>query len=142
MKKTIFILAITAFMAGTIFTSCQSSAKKVANAQDDVIKANEELNKANQEYLEDIKSYRKITAENIVANENNIAEFKARIEKDKKTAKSDYQKKIALLEQKNSDMKKKMDDYTDQGKENWEIFKAEFNNEMDEMAKALKDMQL
>ncbi|MBI5539459.1 MAG: hypothetical protein HY951_05330 [Bacteroidia bacterium] len=141
MKKTIFILAITAFIAGTILTSCQSSAKKVANAQDDVIKANEELNKANQEYLEDIKSYRKITAENIVANENNIAEFKARIEKDKKNAKSDYKKKIALLEQKNSDMKKKMDEYTDQGKENWEIFKAEFNNEMDEMAKALKELQ-
>jgi lipopolysaccharide export LptBFGC system permease protein LptF len=142
MKKTIFILAITAFIAGTIFTGCQSSAKKVANAQDDVIKANEELNKANQEYLEDIKSYRKITAENIIANENNIAEFKARIEKDKKAAKSDYKKKIALLEQKNSDMKKKMDEYTDQGKENWEIFKAEFNNEMDAMAKALKDLQL
>lgn len=142
MKKTIFILAITMFMAGTIFTSCESSAKKVAEAQDNVIKANDDLNKANQEYLEDIKSYRKIAEDNIEANSKNIAEFKARVAKDKKIAKADYIKKIEELEQKNTDLKMRIVDYKDEGKQSWEIFKSEFNNELDELAKALKDMQL
>jgi outer membrane murein-binding lipoprotein Lpp len=34
MKKLFLLLAIAAFMAGTMLTGCQSSEKKVKNAQD------------------------------------------------------------------------------------------------------------
>lgn len=37
-------------------------------------------------------------------------------------------------------MKKKMDDYNMDGKENWEKFKTEFNHDMDELGQAFKDL--
>ena len=54
-------------------------------------------------------------------------------------AKADYHNKIMELEQKNSDMKKKLDDYKTEGKQKWEIFKTEFSHDMDELGKAFND---
>ena len=49
MKKTIFTLAITTLMAAAMLTGCQSSVKKVENAQDKVQDAKDKVVKANQE---------------------------------------------------------------------------------------------
>jgi len=140
MKKTILILAASTFLFGAILTSCNSPAENVENAEENLTKANEELNAANQEYLADIESYKKITAEKIEANNKSIAEFNARIESDKKLAKADYQAKITALEQKNSDMQKRIDDYQAEGKDKWEIFKAEFSQDMENLGQAFKDL--
>jgi F0F1-type ATP synthase membrane subunit b/b' len=127
-------------MTGAIMTSCNTPAQKVENAQDKVTEANQDLDKANQEYLVDIENYRKETADKIAANNQSIAEFKARIENEKMEAKADYNNKITELEQKNSDMKMKLDDYKTEGKEKWEIFKTEFSHDMDELGKAFNDL--
>ena len=37
-------------------------------------------------------------------------------------------------------MKKKMDDYKAEGKEQWEAFKTEFSHDMDELGQAFKDL--
>ena len=140
MKKSILALAASALITGAFLTSCNTPAKKVENAENEVKEANKELDKANEEYLADIESYRKETADKIAANDRSIAEFNARIKREKMDAKADYKKKIAELEQKNSDMKKKMDDYKAEGKENWEKFKAEFSHDMEEIGKAFKDL--
>jgi hypothetical protein len=90
--------------------------------------------------LEEIKDYRKVTADNIAANEQIIADFKVRIENEKKEAKADYLTKINALEVKNSDMRMRMDNYKEDGKDNWETFKTEFSHDMDELGKAFKDL--
>jgi len=140
MKKLILTLAASTFIIGAILISCNTPAEKVENAQNNVDEANQELNEANEAYLADIEAYRVITADKIEANNKSIADFNARIEKDKKTAKDDYKKKIVELEQKNSDMKKKMDDYKAEGKDKWELFKAEFNSDMERLGSAFKDL--
>jgi hypothetical protein len=84
--------------------------------------------------------YRQETAARIAANEESIREFNARMAKDKRSAKADYKKRIADLDQKNRDMKLKMDNYKEEGKDKWLIFKAEFSHDMDEMGKAFKDL--
>lgn len=140
MKKSILCLATSAFIAGEIFTSCNTPAQKVENAQNNVTEANLDLNKANEEYLEDIEKYRKETADKIAANNLSISDFNARIENEKKEAKTDYKKKLAVLENKNNDIKKRMEDYQAEGKEKWELFKAEFNHDMNELGLALKDL--
>ena len=43
MKNQIYTLAVTALMAGTIFTGCQSSDEKVEAAQDKVQEAKQDL---------------------------------------------------------------------------------------------------
>jgi len=140
MKKSIFTLALTTFVAGTILTSCSTPAQKVETAQDNVAKANEDLNKAQDNYAADVEKFRKESDEKIATNEKSIADFDARIAKEKKEVKAEYKKKIAALEQKNTDMKKRMDDYKADGKDKWETFKTEFNAEMNELGKSLNDL--
>lgn len=50
-----------------------------------------------------------------------------------------YEKRIETLEQQNKDFRKKIEDY-EKSQTDWEIFKREFNHDMDELGKALKDL--
>lgn len=137
MKKSILVIVTSICIA---VVSCNSPVEKVKNAQEDVAVANANLDKANQEYIADILSYRKEVAQKIEANNVSIAEFKVRIEHEKKETRAEYIKKMEELEMKNSDAKKKMDEYNQEGKENWEKFKTEFNHDMEELGKAFKDL--
>jgi uncharacterized protein HemX len=140
MKKTILAFAASLLITGAMLTGCYSSGEKVENAEENVAEANKALDEANKEYLADIENYKKMTADKIKANNKNIAEFNQRIAKEKKEVKADYQKKIAELEQKNTDMQLKIDSYKAAGKDNWELFKAEFSRDMDAIGDALKDL--
>ena len=140
MKKLLTVFLTTSVLSLFILTSCSTPAEKVVNAENKVTDANKDLDKANTEYLADITSYRKETADKIAANDKSIADFNARIANEKKDAKADYKNKIDALEKKNSDMKKRMDDYKADGKDKWEIFKIEFSHDMDGLGKAFKDL--
>jgi septal ring factor EnvC (AmiA/AmiB activator) len=133
MKTTLAAISLCTFMAGAIISSCNSPAEKVENAEMDVVKADLKLAEANDEYLNDIATYKAQTADKIATNQKSIDDFNKRIATEKKEAKADYEKKIADLEAKNNDMKKKLDDYKAEGKENWEAFKAEFSQDMDNL---------
>ena len=85
-------------------------------------------------------NYRKEAADRIAANDSSIAQFKARIANEKKADRADYQKKLDVLDAKNSDLKKRMDDYKAEGKSNWQIFRAEFNHDMDALGTSIKNM--
>jgi uncharacterized protein YhaN len=117
MKTSILILATTALIF--VMASCNSSAQKVENAQNEFVEAGKTLDKATEEYAADLESYRKITASKVNANNESILEFKERIKNEKQEAKDEYNKKIADLEKKNSDIQKKMDDYKADGKARW-----------------------
>lgn len=142
MKKSILILSASALISAAFFTSCTNSGEKVENAQNNVEKANLELNLATEEYMADIEKFRTETAATIEANEKSIAEFNARIENEKIEAQAEYKSKIAELEQKNSDIKKKMAEYKAEGKEKWELFKTEFSRDMESLGKAFKDLTI
>jgi predicted RNase H-like nuclease (RuvC/YqgF family) len=144
MKVTISILALATLMAGAMLTSCQSSAKKAENARDNlqeakdnVIEAKQELNQA---LNDSIQQFKKDSKEKISNNEKIIAEFKARIAKSEKATKVKYEKTVAELEQKNNDLKKKLENYMDEGQDKWTSFKSEFNHDIDELGLALKDL--
>lgn len=138
MKKTFIVVAL--FVFAVIVGACSSPTKKVEEAQTDVIEANKELDEANAEYMADMAKYRMETAEKIAANDLIIKDLNARISNQKKNRQVEYKQKVAELEQKNMDMKRKMEDYKQDGKENWEKFKAEFNHDMDELGNAFKNL--
>jgi len=122
-----------------MFTSCDNAAQKVVKAEENVVDAEKDLQMAEEEYLADIEQYRLLSAEKIAANNRSIAEFNARIEQEKKEVRADYRSKIKELEIKNSDMKKKMDEYRVEGKDKWEIFKTEFGKDMDELGESISN---
>ncbi len=138
MKK--LIIVTTLFVSTFIVGASSSPTKKVEEAKIDVVEANTELDNAQAEYMADMAKYKTETAEKIAANDLIIKDFNDRIASQKKDAKVEYKQKVASLEHKNTDMKKKIDDYKLEGKENWEKFKTEFNHDMDELGKAFKDL--
>lgn len=140
MKKIMITTVAGTLLTAAILTSCNSPAKKVENAQENVTEAKEDLAEASKEYREDMEKYRKETAEKIEANNKSLVEFNDRIKNQKMNAKADYKNRIAELERKNSDMKRRLDEYNSDGKANWEKFKTEFSHDMDELGKAFKDL--
>jgi len=147
MRKTIFTLAIAVGIAGATFTSCQSSASKVENAEDklrdannNAIEAKMNLDETKQDSISEYQKFKKESDAKIEANEKSIAEFKARIATEKMENKAKYEESLLKLEQKNSDMKKKLSDYKEDGQEKWSSFKNEFNHDMDELGKAFNGL--
>jgi len=86
-----------------------------------------------------VEQFRKISEEQINTNEKNIAEIKVRIAKEKKENRAIYEKKLAGLEQQNRDMKKSLEEFREDGKENWRSFRTKFNHDMEKMGNAFHD---
>lgn len=137
MKSSKLLILFTALAFFTYLTSCDNAAQKVVKAEENVVDAEKELQTAEEEYLADVEQYKQLSAEKIAANERSIAEFNARIEKEKSDVKTAYKTKIKELELKNSDLKRKMDDYKVEGKDKWELFKTEFGKDMDNLSESI-----
>jgi tRNA A37 N6-isopentenylltransferase MiaA len=133
MKKSILTLAVIALFIGVVFTNCNSPKQKVENAEQDLEDASAALDKANAEYLADIEKTRKDAIIKADENAKSLADFEARISKEKASAKADYNKRIAELNAKNTDLKKRIENYQSKGKDDWEKFKSDFNREMNDL---------
>ena len=146
MKKTIFTLAVASFMFAMILSGCQSSEKKVENAQDKVQDAENNLTKANQELnmaIRDSIRQFKIESESTISTyEKNIADIKIKIAKTNKENRAAYERKLADLEQKNLEMKSKIEAFRDDENAKWAAFRREFNHDMGELGQALKDFTI
>lgn len=147
MKKIISILAVTIFATGIILSSCQSSAKKIEKAEDkvqeakkDVLDAKYDLDMARQDSITEFEQFKKEVEAKITAHEKLIAEFKARIANDKLENRAIYEKRLADLEQKNTDMKKVLAEYKVVGQTNWQLFKTEFRRDIDKLGEAFNEL--
>lgn len=140
MKTSNLIMASALVVSFMALSNCNTHEEKVEKAEENVAEANKDLEKANQEYMFDVENYRLETADKLAANERNIIEFNARIDSKKKDVTEDYKAKVAELDKKNTDMKKRMDDYKADSKEKWESFKAEFNHDMEELGQSFKNL--
>ena len=149
MKKTIFILAVTiTLMAGTIFSSCQSSIQKQEAAQDKVQDARQDLNAAQKDAsaaaqvvatAEEWKTFKSESELKIRDNEIRITELNVKMKKPGEIFDEIYEKKITNLEQQNKEMRARLVAY-EKSQSNWESFKREFNHDMDAIGQALKDL--
>ena len=149
MKKTIITLAVAVtLVAGALFTGCKSPAQKEDAAQDKVADAQEDLNAAQKDAnaaeikvatTEEWTAFKIESEGKIKDNEIRIAELKAKKNKPGKTFDKLYEERIETLEQKNMEMRARINTY-ENSQSDWETFKREFNHDMDELGKALKDL--
>ena len=130
------ILAIAAFLS---VAGCNTSAKKVENAEKNVSEAKQDLAKANSEYQADVEAYRVEVKNKIRENNQRISEITALTNYEKKESTAEYKAQIAELERKNKDMAKRMDEYKADASDGWQQFKSEFSRDMDELGLALKN---
>ena len=83
-----------------------------------------------------------LAEEKINSYEKSIGEFKARIAKETKENIAKYEKTLADLEQKASEIKRKVHEYKEEGKDKWAAYNDKFNHDLDELGKALKNFMV
>ena len=140
MKNSILYLSAFALITVTVISGCDSPAQRVTNAKNNVTDAKNNLDLANQDYMIDMENFRKKTADKIAANDKSIAEFKKNTVLKNKETNHDNVQQLAELEKRNHDLKQRMDDYNGTGKDNWETFKTQFNQDMDDFGKNFNEL--
>lgn len=147
MKKTILNLALTTFIAGTVLVGCKDATKKEEAAQDKVENAKADLNDAKEELSDarraateqEWKAFKDSTNATIAQNEVRIAQMKADLKKTGKSLDEEYAKRIQDLEDKNKEIKSKVEMYKNDTTSDWESFKKEYKHDMDDLGQSLKN---
>jgi predicted nucleic acid-binding Zn-ribbon protein len=141
MKNNIFTLAVMGLMAGTLVTGCgKTTEQKVQNARENVGDAKQDLKDAQTTYLAEWQTFKRESEQTIAANEKRIDRFKEKMDKAGPKVKAKYSKDVAVLEQRNRDLKKKLEEYKDEGQSKWEEFKTNFKHDMDGVGKTMTDL--
>jgi hypothetical protein len=145
MKKSILMLAI---MAGAMFTSCKNNAEKEADAVEDVVDANADLDKVNDDINKDavtkandaeLQTYKMEANKSISENETRIIELQTAMKNSGNTFDDNYKKSVESLVEKNTALKTRISDY-ENNQTDWETFKREFNSDMTGLGQAFKDL--
>lgn len=137
MKNKYFILAGILLIAGSLLIGCDNSRE---NAKEKVQQANQEMIDAQAQYDKEWQQFKSDAELKINANQKNIDDFKTAMKTTNKKFKAKYENLVLTLEQKNIELKKNLNAYQYVGKDNWEKFKQDFNNNMDSVGNALKGL--
>jgi len=150
MKKiTLFAVITIPLMAGIMFTGYLLSTQKHKAAQTKMLFAKEDLIAA-QEYAneavknaatpEEWNTFRNESELKIRENEIRIAELNVKLKNPAEIPDArQYEKKIAILELQNKDMKARLDAY-ERIQSDWETFKRDFNHDITAIGNELKDL--
>jgi len=138
----IIYLSVFIIIAAVILKSCNSPEGKVKAAESKVTESLQDLNKARDSYDDEVKKFRKEMEQKIADNEMKIADFNFKIANEKLKDKLEYEQKTNALELRNKTMKKKLDEYKGDNIAVWESFKSEYNNDMNELQKSIKDLEI
>jgi F0F1-type ATP synthase membrane subunit b/b' len=147
MKKSIFTLAVATIMIGSMVTSCKPNTEKEQEAQESVdsakvavTEAEDDLDEAKRAATaEEWQAFKDATNTKIEENNAKIAELKLKIKKTGKDIDKEYQRNIDTIEQKNKNLKIKIDSYKNDVNSDWNSFKRELDHDVDELGKSLKD---
>jgi len=150
MNKIIRNLVVVILIAGTALVGCKSSTKEEDASQQKVLDAKENGQGAEDTLVagkkaasaEEWQTFKNDTDSIIDVNEARIAELKLKMKKTGKSIDAKYDKNIEVLEQKNKNLKAKIEIYKNDANTDWQSFKREFNHDMNEIGQALKDLTI
>lgn len=136
MKNIYLIISVILLIAGSVFTGCDNR----DSAKEEVEKANQEMIDAQAQFEKEWQQFKSDAESKIDANQKQIDNLKAAMKETTAKFKAKYENQILTLEQKNIELKKKMNEYRYEGKDNWEKFKIDFNREVDTIIVALNEI--
>jgi chromosome segregation ATPase len=144
MKKTNYVVAIAILVAGAMWSGCDSVAKRKVAAKEDLLTARENLKQAKLEVQkvvneEEWDAFKQASEVKIRDNETRIDSLKVKLVKPGQLLDPIYEKRIETLRQKNVDLRAEIGRY-EANMSDWEKFKREFNNKIDELALAIKNI--
>ena len=140
MKNKYFILTVMMLIAGLVQTGfCINGDKYAKDYQDKDKQAHQGVKNERTGLDKDWHDFKVEAGLKIDANVKKIGEFKVKIKESGKELKAKYNKEVVILEQKNADLKIKLNGYKLDGKDKWEDFKKGFNRDMDDVGKGIKN---
>ena len=142
MKTKILTAALTTMMTIVGLTAIAQEDKKAKEARKDAAEAQKDLKEARTDSAADYQAFKKDAELKISDNKKKIAALKAKKAGDNKETNEKYNKKVAALEVKNTELKDKIDRCNDTKTSMWTSFKKEFNHDMEELGKAFKDISV
>ncbi len=144
MKKTILKhLTVSGYAEAIDLTDGELLSKKLKDAKFKLQDAKKSVEEAKQELnqvLKDsIKKIKKDSEEQIDINGKGTADYKLDFNLERDELKAKYRRMVGKLEQKESDMKMKLNKFKHLGQGKWKTVKRELRNDLDVIEKTLKD---
>ena len=140
MKKTItgsILLILVAFIYGPVFGQ---EDKEAAAARKELATAKRNLTAAKIDSAADYAAFKEKAISKIKENNKMISELRnAGPDLDKKLSKK-YEKKVLSLQRKNDGLQKQIDGSVHTKTTQWTRFKSEFNQDMNELSDAIKNI--
>ena len=125
-------------------TSCNNSptAKEedVQEATQDLIDAEADLEQAEYDSISDFNTFKESIQLKLVENQNVIDDLKLKITSKGKVERDIDEVEINKLEKRNTDLRLKIENYEQGPEQKWELFKVDFNNELDNLGQSISDM--
>ncbi|MGZ3919312.1 MAG: sll1863 family stress response protein [Bacteroidia bacterium] len=148
--KTIKFLSLVGVISLICITSCDRNKKnepviETNNPKDhvDVRVTPEENAVITEAQMEQERAEFKHNAElRIEQNNKKIEELNQKIEIADAHMRKQYRQRIEDLKERNAKARKRLTNYSDKSKSKWEEFKREFNRDIDELERALKDFTI
>lgn len=145
MKKYILKSILVTAIASLMLVGCNNSPKEkeveLEDAQEDVIDAKVALQQSKLDSINDYNTFKKSIELKIDENQKQINEIAIKVDRSNDKNRAANVKELAKLEEKNQELKTKLNEYNQQGTaEKWELFKVEVNNDIDELGKSISNM--
>ncbi len=125
-------------------TSCNNSPKAkeedLKEAKDEVVDAKADLADSKLDSIADFNKYKESIEKKLVENDKVIADLKANNQYDDKSTRALFLKQLNKLELKNADLKSKIENYKQGPEQKWELFKVDYNKDMDDLGKSISNM--
>ena len=148
MKNIQLIVISIAIATAGLFTGCDFYADRVESAELSKIEAERELDITQSEIQGEIQIFRREMADKIMENNRSVADIKRKINSgdrwsaakiDRKINRGDssvrvtQEARILDLQLENREMKRSIDNYSDLSRYNWDTFKKEFKEDIEEL---------
>ncbi len=114
--------------------------EKVGEAQDNLAEAKEDYETSMTDSINEYARFKAETDQKLIDNDNRLAELRAKMKADKRALNADYEKDVAEMEKKNATLKEKLRNRKEDANDDWDAFKTNVNQEMDELGKSISEM--
>lgn len=136
MKTSIVFMLVSAIMLTGTISSCTPASD---NSEEEKEKIEAEK-KAEEDFQAEVQEYKMTVREEIEENDRKIDLLKENIKTVGAEMKENFQEQVEALEQRNAALKVRLNEFSEQSRENWEEFKTEFNRDMNELGTAIKNL--
>jgi hypothetical protein len=143
MKKIIFTLALTAYTAVSVLSGCGSSTGTAESFRTDIQvqdKTKNHFSKSQKAFFLELLYFKMNSDEQISAHEKQIAELKIMTASEKGFVNTIFVKKLAVAEQQNCDMKKKLAGFKFENNRQWILFKTKYNRDLNLLSETFTDL--